>query len=67
MQKKQIPFIKTGDFARLCNTNKRTLFYYDEIGLFSPAIRMKKAAVITARASAMFFSPLPASVKSACP
>ena len=37
MQKKQIPCIKTGDFAKLCNTNKRTLFHYDEIGLFSPA------------------------------
>lgn len=37
MQKKKIPCIKTGDFAKLCNTNKRTLFHYDEIGLFSPA------------------------------
>ena len=37
MQKEQIPCIKTGDFAKLCNTNKRTLFHYDEIGLFSPA------------------------------
>ena len=37
MQKKQIPCIKTGDFAKLCTTNKRTLFHYDEIGLFSPA------------------------------
>lgn len=37
MQKKQVPCIKTGDFAKLCNTNKRTLFHYDEIGLFSPA------------------------------
>ena len=37
MQKTQIPCIKTGDFAKLCNTNKRTLFHYDEIGLFSPA------------------------------
>lgn len=42
MQKKQIPCIKTGDFARLCNTNKRTLFYYDEIGLFSPAYTDEK-------------------------
>jgi len=37
MQKLHDPCIKTGDFANLCNTNKRTLFYYDEIGLFSPA------------------------------
>ena len=25
-------------FAKLCNTNKRTLFHYDEIGLFSPIL-----------------------------
>lgn len=37
MQKFSDPCIKTGDFAKLCNTNKRTLFHYDEIGLFSPA------------------------------
>lgn len=42
MQKFDIPFIKTGDFARLCNTNKRTLFHYDEIGLFSPAYTDEK-------------------------
>lgn len=37
MQKFNDPCIKTGDFAKLCNTNKRTLFHYDEIGLFSPS------------------------------
>ena len=37
MEKLQIPELKTGDFARLCGTTKRTLFHYDEIGLFSPA------------------------------
>lgn len=37
MQKNPNPCINTGDFARLCNTNKRTLLYYDEIGLFRPA------------------------------
>ena len=37
MQKFSIPCIKTGDFARLCGTNKRTLIHYDEIGLFKPA------------------------------
>lgn len=42
MQKLSIPCIKTGEFARLCNTNKRTLFYYDEIGLFSPAYTDEK-------------------------
>lgn len=42
MQKLHDPCIKTGDFARLCNTNKRTLFYYDEIGLFSPSYTDEK-------------------------
>lgn len=42
MQKLNIPCIKTGDFAKLCNTNKRTLFHYDEIGLFSPAYTDEK-------------------------
>ncbi len=37
MQKFNTPCIKTGDFARLCGTNKRTLIHYDEIGLFRPA------------------------------
>ena len=42
MQKFNNPCIKTGDFARLCGTNKRTLFHYDEIGLFSPAYTDEK-------------------------
>ena len=29
-------FYSTGEFARLNRINKRTLHYYDEIGLFSP-------------------------------
>ncbi len=37
MQKNPKPCINTGEFARLCNTNKRTLFHYDAIGLFRPA------------------------------
>lgn len=37
MQKFNDPCIKTGDFARLCGTNKRTLIHYDEIVLFKPA------------------------------
>lgn len=37
MQKFNDLCIKTGDFARLCGTNKRTLIHYDEIGLFKPA------------------------------
>lgn len=28
----------SGEFARLCQVNKKTLFYYDEIDLFKPAI-----------------------------
>lgn len=42
MQKFRTPCIKTGDFARLCGTNKRTLFHYDQIGLFSPACTDEK-------------------------
>lgn len=37
MQKFSDSCIKTGDFAKLCGTNKRTLIHYDEIGLFRPA------------------------------
>lgn len=42
MQKSNISCIKTGEFARLCNTNKRTLFHYDAIGLLKPAFTDKK-------------------------
>lgn len=42
MQKLHEPCIKTGAFAKLCNTNKRTLFHYDEIGLFSPSYTDEK-------------------------
>lgn len=38
MEKLQTPELKTGEFAKLCGTTKRTLFHYDEIGLFSPAL-----------------------------
>lgn len=31
-------YFTTGEFAALCNVRKQTLFYYDEIGLFSPDI-----------------------------
>lgn len=37
MHKEIIPNLTTGEFAKLCGTNKRTLFHYDEIGLFTPA------------------------------
>lgn len=42
MQKLNNPCIKTSAFAELCNTNKRTLIHYDEIGLFSPAYTDEK-------------------------
>lgn len=29
----------TGEFARLCNVKKQTLFHYDEIGLLVPALK----------------------------
>lgn len=30
-------YLKTGEFAKLCNTTKDTLFHYDDIGLLKPA------------------------------
>ena len=33
--------ISTGDFARLCHVTKKTLYFYDEIGLLKP-IRVAK-------------------------
>lgn len=35
----QLELVKIGDFARLANTNLRTLRYYEEIGLLHPAKR----------------------------
>lgn len=32
------PLFTTGEFAKLCNVRKDTLFYYDEIGLLKPEI-----------------------------
>ncbi|MBR5516397.1 MAG: MerR family transcriptional regulator [Firmicutes bacterium] len=29
-------YFTTGEFAKLCNVNKQTLFYYDKEGVFSP-------------------------------
>lgn len=42
MHKEIIPNLTTGQFAKLCGTNKRTLFHYDEIGLFTPAFTDEK-------------------------
>ncbi len=41
MNKKDL--ISTGNMAKFHNINKRTLFYYDEIGLFQPYYRDEKA------------------------
>ncbi|MDH6457699.1 DNA-binding transcriptional MerR regulator [Fusobacterium sp. PH5-7] len=32
-------YFTTGEFAKLFNVSKSTLFYYDEVGVFSPIIR----------------------------
>ncbi|POP31301.1 MerR family DNA-binding transcriptional regulator [Lactonifactor longoviformis] len=32
-------YLTTGEFARLTGVTKHTLFHYDEIGLFSPAVK----------------------------
>ena len=32
-------YFTTGEFAKLFNVTKHTLFYYDEVGIFSPVIR----------------------------
>ncbi|MFR1481178.1 MAG: MerR family DNA-binding transcriptional regulator [Hydrogeniiclostridium mannosilyticum] len=37
----------TGQFAKLNGVNKRTLHYYDEIGLFSPKSKGKTATATT--------------------
>lgn len=37
----------SGEFAALNGINKRTLHYYNDIGLFRPAYRGKTATTIT--------------------
>lgn len=32
-------YFTTGEFAKLCNVSKHTLFHYDHVGIFSPAIK----------------------------
>lgn len=34
-------YISTGEFAKLAGVTKHTLFYYDEIGLFSPEVKLE--------------------------
>ena len=31
-------YFTTGEFARLCNVKKQTLFHYDDIGILSPEV-----------------------------
>lgn len=38
MMKKSSNYFTTGEFAKLCGVNKRTLFHYDDIGIFKPDI-----------------------------
>ncbi|OCA91816.1 MerR family transcriptional regulator [Pseudobacillus wudalianchiensis] len=42
MNKKNVKYLTTGEFAKLCKVNKQTLFYYDQIGLFSPEHKNEK-------------------------
>ncbi|MEK4145623.1 MerR family transcriptional regulator [Robertmurraya sp. FSL W8-0741] len=42
MSKKSGKYLTTGEFAKLCKINKQTLFYYDQIGLFSPEFKNEK-------------------------
>ena len=39
MEKKSELYFTTGEFARILGVRKHTLFHYDEIGLFSPALK----------------------------
>lgn len=39
MDEKYNKYFNTGDFAKLCNVKKQTLFHYDAIGIFSPKIK----------------------------
>ncbi len=36
MKENNTKYFSTGEFAKLCKVHKKTLFYYDEIGLFKP-------------------------------
>ncbi len=42
MNRKNINFLTSGEFAKLCKVNKQTLFYYDQIGLLSPVFKNEK-------------------------
>lgn len=36
MSSNQVKYFSLGKFARLCGVHKKTLFHYDDIGLFKP-------------------------------
>ena len=40
MNKNLNNYFSTGEFAKLCNVKKQTLFHYDDIGIFSPEIKL---------------------------
>ncbi|GLB61434.1 MerR family transcriptional regulator [Cytobacillus sp. NCCP-133] len=42
MSKKDRKYLTTGAFAKLCKVNKQTIFYYDQIGILSPAKKNEK-------------------------
>lgn len=42
MSKKNIKYLSTGEFAKLCKVNKQTLLYYDQIGLLTPVYKNEK-------------------------
>ncbi|MCC3355983.1 MerR family transcriptional regulator [Bacillus sp. REN16] len=42
MNEKNVKFLTTGEFAKLCKVNKQTLIYYDQIGLLSPIFKNEK-------------------------
>ncbi|MFT4415809.1 MerR family transcriptional regulator [Fredinandcohnia humi] len=42
MNKKNVKYLTTGEFAKLCKVNKQTLFYYDQIGLLPPVLKNEK-------------------------
>ena len=46
----------TAQFAELHGVNRRTLHYYDDIGLFPPAKRGKTVTAITTHHRALFLS-----------
>lgn len=42
MNEKNVKYLTTGEFTKLCKVNKQTLFYYDQIGLLSPVFKNEK-------------------------